>query len=245
MSKIYKALEHARQEQKGLKELPLANNIGEQFLSKSHKKIEINNEMVHLYQTIKSLIPDSPKKVIQFIGPCKGVGTSTMIREFARVSASILKIPVLLLDANRHSCHTSIFGIKPESGLAEVIRNNKHVKEMLHQVGKTRLFLGRVSMNGDYITSIFDSPRIEDIFEDLKQEFDLILIDSPSGDVSTDAFALSPKVDGVILIVEAENTRWHVANDVKERVIKHGGNILGVILNKRKYYIPEFIYKRL
>ncbi len=100
-------------------------------------------------------------------------------------------------------------------------------------------------MNGDYITSIFDSPRIEGIFEDLKQEFDLILIDSPSGDVSTDAFALSPKVDGVILIVEAENTRWPVANDVKERIIKHGGNVLGVILNKRKYYIPEFIYKRL
>ena len=79
----------------------------------------------------------------------------------------------------------------------------------------------------------------------MKLEFDLILIDSPSGDVSTDAFSISPKVDGVILIVEAKNTRWQIAYDVKERIIKHGGNVLGVILNKRKYYIPEFIYKRL
>jgi protein-tyrosine kinase len=32
---------------------------------------------------------------------------------------------------------------------------------------------------------------------------------------------------------------------VKEEIIQHGGNLLGVIFNKRRYYIPHFIYKRL
>jgi Mrp family chromosome partitioning ATPase len=52
-------------------------------------------------------------------------------------------------------------------------------------------------------------------------------------------------VDGVVLVVEADKTRWPVAQSVKERIIQHGGNVLGMVLNKRRYYIPGFIYNRL
>lgn len=261
MSKIYKALEHARQEQKGLRELPPANNIGEQspskshkiidtedemiHLSKSHKIIDMEDEMIHLYQNINSLLPDLPKKFIQFISTSSGEGTSTVIRQFAQVSASILDRSVLLLDAKPKSCHASFFGIKPEGGVAEVISNGKAIKDVLCQIGNSKLYVGQLSLNGDYVTSIFGSPGMDDIFEELKQKFDFILIDSPAADISTDVIAISGKVHGVVMVVEAGHTKWQKIDAVKEKITKNGGNILGVILNKRKYYIPEFIYKRL
>ncbi len=52
-------------------------------------------------------------------------------------------------------------------------------------------------------------------------------------------------VDGVIIVVEAEKTRWQVALSLKEKIINNGGNILGLVFNKRQYYIPQFIYDRL
>lgn len=244
MSKIYKALEHARQEQKGLKELPLAN-IGKQPLSKSHKKIDMEDEMVHLYQNINSLLPDFPKKIIQFIGSSRGEGTSTVIRQLARVSTSRLDRSVLLLDARPKSCHASFFGIEPEGGVAETISNGRSIKDVLYQIGNSKLYIGQLSLNGNYVTSIFGSPEIDDIFEELKQKFDFILIDSPSADISTDVIAISSKVHGVVMVVAAEHAKWQKINAVKEKITNNGGNILGVVLNKRKHYIPEFIYKRL
>ena len=53
------------------------------------------------------------------------------------------------------------------------------------------------------------------------------------------------KVDGVVIVVEADKTRWPVVQSVREKIVQHGGRLLGMVLNKRRYYIPEFIYKRL
>ncbi len=243
MSKIYEALENAHQEKRGLSGKS-PDPLDKKSLS-GIENIELEEEMIHLYQTINSLLHKTEKKIVQFIGSRKGEGTSTLVREFAKVCSSKLNISVLLLDANVQSSHTSLFNIRPESGLAEVVKDQKTVKEIIHQIGESSLHIGQITLNGDYITSIFNSPKLEGVLGELKQKFDLILIDSPSVDESTDIIALSQKVNGVVLVVEAENTRWPVANAVKERIENHGGNILGVILNKRKYYIPDFIYRRL
>jgi Mrp family chromosome partitioning ATPase len=52
-------------------------------------------------------------------------------------------------------------------------------------------------------------------------------------------------VDGVVLVVEAEKTRWPVAETVRDKIKNSGGNILGIVLNKRRYYIPDWIYNKL
>jgi Mrp family chromosome partitioning ATPase len=57
--------------------------------------------------------------------------------------------------------------------------------------------------------------------------------------------AIVSKVDGIILVLDAEKTKWRVARHVRERIEIAGGNILGVVFNKRRYHIPQFIYKYL
>ena len=42
---------------------------------------------------------------------------------------------------------------------------------------------------------------------------------------------------------EAGKTREQVAVWAKKELEEAGGKVLGVVLNKRKYYIPEWIYK--
>ena len=71
------------------------------------------------------------------------------------------------------------------------------------------------------------------------------MIDTLPGTVSVDGLTLSHKVDGVILVVEAECTRWQIVQQTKENIEIRGGKVLGVILNKRRFYIPKFVYDRL
>ncbi len=60
-----------------------------------------------------------------------------------------------------------------------------------------------------------------------------------------DSNTLAAKMDGVIMVVEAENTRWEVAQSAKERIESDKVKILGVVLNRRKMYIPDWAYKLL
>jgi len=79
----------------------------------------------------------------------------------------------------------------------------------------------------------------------MKESFDLVLIDSPATDESADGLEFSTVVDASILVVEAEKTRWQVAQSASERLEARGGKILGVLLNDLPFHIPESVYARL
>jgi Mrp family chromosome partitioning ATPase len=153
---------------------------------------------------------------------------------------------VLLLDADQH--HPSqhlFFHIVPECGWQEVVRDNRSVEKAVYQIGGTRLFISPSSEYSPSQSQIYNSLLVDAFLKKLRQRFDLILIDSPPATTSTDGLALSPKVDGVIFVVEAEKTRLPVAESARDRIKRSGGNILGIVLNKRQFYIPEWIYNKL
>lgn len=217
------------------------------FLPHTKKVLGLGlDKEIRLYQNLSVLIPDSTRKIIQFIGSREGEGTSTVVREFARVSASKFGKLVLLLDADQdHPTQHLFFNIRPECGWQEVLQDNGPIDKAPYQIGETRLFVSPSSRNFVSDLHTLNSLLIDVFWKKLRERFDLILIDSPPATISADGLALSSKVDGIVLVVEAEKTRWPVAESVKDRINRSGGNILGIVLNKRRLYIPEWVYKRL
>jgi len=245
MTKIYEALENAKIEvfNGGPKILPPRPGVSS---SSSRFSEMVVKKEIRVYQNLAAVISDSTQKVVQFIGSREGEGTSTVIREFARVLASKFGKLVLLLDADQyHPTQHLFFNVYPGCGWQEVLQDNGPIEKALYQIGESRLFISPSSQKFPSNPSIFNSLLIDVFWEKLKQRFDLILVDSPPATVSTDGLAMSSKVDGIVLVVEAEKTRWPVAENVRDRIRRSGGNILGIIFNKRRYYIPDFIYKRL
>lgn len=84
--------------------------------------------------------------------------------------------------------------------------------------------------------------RMMDVMRD---QFDYIIVDAPPAHGFPETLAMASKVDGVILVIESGSTRQQVASKAKQRLESMGGKVLGVVLNKRRYHIPDFIYKRL
>jgi capsular exopolysaccharide synthesis family protein len=245
MAKIYEALENKKIEVlNGSPEIsPSRPSVGSS--SSKFSELVVEKE-IRVYQNLAAVISDSTKKVLQFIGSREGEGTSTVIRKFARVSATKFGKLVLLLDADQyHPTQHLFFHIVAECGWQEVVRDNGPIEKALHQFGETRLFISPSSQNFASNPSIYNSLLIDVFWKKLKQRFDLILVDSPPATTSTDGLAMSSKVDGIVLVVEAEKTRWPVVESVRDRIKRSGGNILGIVLNKRRYYIPEWIYKKL
>lgn len=209
----------------------------------SSSDLELEDEMIGLHQSINSLLPDLQKRVIQFLGTRDNEGTSTIAREFAIVSVMKFGRSTLLLDASGQ--YNSALNITSVNYLEETIQNNEPIDKAIYQVADSSLFLCQFFKEAHFTPKTFDSFVIDDLLKKLALRFDLILIDSPPATTFSISLAVSNKISGVVLVMEAEKTRWPVVDSIKDTIMKKGGKVLGIVLNKRRYHIPNFIYKRL
>jgi Mrp family chromosome partitioning ATPase len=84
-----------------------------------------------------------------------------------------------------------------------------------------------------------------DCIDLLRSEFDYTIIDCPSLKASGDLLSVAPFVDGVILVVEANRTRRDEPRQAEQSIAAAGGTILGCILNKRTYELPDWLDRML
>jgi Mrp family chromosome partitioning ATPase len=82
-------------------------------------------------------------------------------------------------------------------------------------------------------------------WQSLRQSFDFVVIDAPSLKSSSDGIAFAQRADATVLVTSAETTRRHVLENLRDTLKNAGATISGIVLNKRKFYIPERIYKKL
>ena len=211
------------------------------------KSVELDEEMVVLYQSINALRSGTQKnKVIQFMGSGEKEGTSTIVGELARITALKYGKSVLLLDADlRKPDQQPFFNIKLEHSLEETIHEGDPVDKALYQIADSSLFLSQLFKDSGSTGQFLTPSGIGDLLEKLRKRFDFIFIDSPPAAVFSIGLATSASVNGVVLVVEAEKTNLQKVKDITDKIIKNGGKILGVVFNKQRYHIPKFIYKRL
>ena len=83
------------------------------------------------------------------------------------------------------------------------------------------------------------------LVQKLKERYDLVIFDSPSVLGNPGSEVIASNMDGLILVVQANGTRWEVARSAKRDLESAHVHVLGAILNKQQFIIPEAIYKRL
>ena len=207
-------------------------------------------EMISLYQTITAALPNINHRSVLFVGSRSNEGTSTVARELAKAASLRMEKNVLLIDLDRsrpeHHIYTRVSREKSTDDAADdVDKKENSVENALSQVDESSLYVMPLFQKTMVTPRTLDLAKARGFWEPLKERFDLIIVDSPPTMTFPDGPAIASQVDGVILIVEAEKTRWQVALSVKEKIEKSGGTILGIVFNKQKYYIPEYIYKYL
>lgn len=248
MTRIYEALRQASQQHQTSQSsavTPKADQLIHIPALLIRSAPEMDAEMLTLYQAVESLLADIPQKLLMFMGSSPGEGTSTLSRGFATLAAEHMNKRVLLFDADRMAPNQkNFFGVPDQAGWQESIEAD-NVKNVICQIGTSNLFLCPSSNNVSISPEIFDTRTITATMKVLREMFDLVVIDTPPPIQSPDGLALAPHVDGAILVVEAEKTRWKVVENTKNRLMASRAKILGMAFNKRNFYVPDYIYKRL
>lgn len=196
------------------------------------------------YRTLRTNIQyssfDKEVRVIVVTSSEAGEGKSTTAGNLAISFSQAQKKTIMIdCDLRKPSLHKK-FRISNMVGLSDLLKGKESLKEAVHQYNDYLDILtsGKVPPNP---SEMLGSRSMENLIERLKNEYDMIIIDSAPLQAVTDAQILSRKADGTILVVRAEKTKRDSVMQAKELLQKVDANILGVVLNgveniRKKYY---------
>lgn len=185
-------------------------------------------------------------RVLAVTGSHPGEGVSTVAANVAATLARPGDGHVLLIDADlRHPSVHRIFRTKLAPGLADLLKDGEAAKDAILSSPVQNLdILSAGAPNGDP-SEIFSSGGLPRLLDSAKKNYRFIVIDLPAVNKASWAVRLASLCDGVALVVEAERSRREVVQRVKEQLVESKANVLGVVINKRRFRIPGWLYHRL
>jgi protein-tyrosine kinase len=202
------------------------------------------DDLVSLYISLTRALPERSGRVVEFVSPDPGGGVSTVVLGLAQAAGRLGSARVLVCNASFDSRAYGSFGIGRTLGSLEDVASRRMNLDDAIEIGPGRGFALTILSGPDAANSVaFDIDRFDPVLDALRQRFDLILVDAPPTNRSILGLALGKKVDGVVLVLEAERTRAPVAMQARHSIENKGGRILGVVLNKQRYWVPRWLHR--
>jgi Mrp family chromosome partitioning ATPase len=184
----------------------------------------------------------APRTVV-FAGVDHGNGCSRLCVRIAETLASNTNGSICLVDANlRTPSLPRLFGVTNHYGLTDALLHPGPIRSFAKPLRNQKLWLLSCGSIAADSPRLLNSDHLQMRLVELRKEFDYVLIDAPPLARYGDAIALGKLTDGFVLILEANSTRREVALTVSENLRAAGIKILGAVLNKRTFPIPERLY---
>jgi capsular exopolysaccharide synthesis family protein len=202
------------------------------------------------YENIKTRMltryPGESIKSIMFTSASHGGGSTTTAISFAKALAKYSQVTVLLIDANLRTPNMRrTFNIKHNRGLSDILVNENAKAFKSIKIGQSILCVLACGRHDHGAASLFESRSFDRFLKEMGKRFDFIIFDTAPLAIFPESRLLSEKVDGVILVVRSGKIRRQVALRAKKELEETGARLLGVVLNRKKYHIPDWLYKRL
>jgi Mrp family chromosome partitioning ATPase len=197
--------------------------------------------MLVLHHRLDAMLPAVGARVVHFTAARHGEGTSTIVHAYGRVLAETLERSVLIIDANETGVRPPVYDGAPPPGWEDLAAGGEELRRAIHPTAHRNLSISPLAGSVTALGKVLDRAAVERVFPHLRERFDTILVDS-SPALRPGAMAFSRCSDGVVLVVEADRTRWPVAVQARRNIEESGGRLVGIVLNRRRHHIPEPVY---
>lgn len=179
-----------------------------------------------------------------------GEGKSTTLVNLAYICAQG-GYNTLMIDGDlrRPKLHT-FFDINNSVGLTNYLTTALMLEDVILQTPVENLYFMPSGILPADAAGILNSRRMSELIADVKNRFDLVLIDSPPILGVSDASVLASEVDLTIIVIQHRKLPRSMLLRVKQAIENVGGNLLGVVLNnvdvrsdsQYQYYTSYYTY---
>jgi protein-tyrosine kinase len=199
----------------------------------------------NLKTNLFSRYSSSELKSIVFFGTALGDGTTLTAVNFAKNLAIDQGVRVLLADLNfRHPSLHQVFHIETDTTIFDFV-NGKDVQVIPQSIPSARLHVLTSTAQKASAPAIYESPRFDVFLKMMTETYDYVVLDAPPVPVYPETCIIASKASGAVMVVNSGKTRTQTAKRAKSNIEQSGGKILGVVLNRREFYIPQWLYKHL
>lgn len=178
-------------------------------------------------------------------------GKSSVACNLGIVTSQVGLKTVLVSTDLRRPVLSRTFGIRKEPGINELVMGTAKLSAIMNNI--TDIMLGNMKFEDVRKTpgieniwiipsgalpvnpvEVLESKAINDMIEELKEQFDVIIFDAPPVLPVTDASILAPKVDCTVIAYEIGRTSREALQRTKIQLESVGAKIAGVVLNHTK-----------
>lgn len=215
--------------------------------------LEPMSDVAESYRTVRTAVyfgvPAGSVKTLLITSPQPGDGKTTLASNLAIAMAQAGN-RVMLLDADfRKPMLHKVFEITRGIGVSNVLAGDKTLDEAVHATpieGLSVMACGPIPSNP---SEILNSQSFHELVEQLKQQHDIVVIDSPPILPVTDARILAASCDLTLMALRAEKSTRKTAVYARDVLLSVGAHLLGVVVNdvprrhsSYGYYRDSFIY---
>jgi capsular exopolysaccharide synthesis family protein len=184
-----------------------------------------------------------PPKVILITSALPEEGKTTTSVNSAIVLAQ-KGIRVLLIDADlrRPSIHKTL-GMGPKIGLSNVLTGNATLEQaIIPSTVLPNLFILPAGTPPPNPAELLASVQMKTVLEELREQYDHIVIDTPPTLSVTDAVVMSTSADAVVLVIRSGQTTKPALRRARDILIQVNARVCGVLLNAVDLNSADYYY---
>lgn len=191
-------------------------------ITDAFRSLRNNLEFLDLGTNVKTILVTSP-------GVSEG---KTTIAINLALSLSKTNKRVILMDADFYQSRIQEkFAFDKRGGLGDILESqNPSISDHFVSLFNGQLYLLPSGKRPNNPSELLSSPAAENILSTLKKASDIIIIDGPPF-ITSDAFVLASKADGVLVVVSPGRSRRDVLRKAKEQMNFAKARVLGYVLN--------------
>jgi len=206
-----------------------------------------HSQMAESYRALRtSLLLTSlgaPPKVILITSALPQEGKTTTSINTAIVLAQ-KGTRVLLIDADlrRPSIHKTL-GMGPRTGLSNVLTGSATLQQAtVRSTLLPALFVLPAGTPPPNPAELLASTNMKDVLEELRAQYDHIVVDTPPTLSVTDAVVVSPRADAVVLVIRSGQTTKQALRRARDILMQVNARVSGVLLNAVDLSSPDYYY---
>ena len=213
-----------------------------------------HSQMAESYRALRTSLLltnlGAPPKVIMVTSALPQEGKTTTSMNTALVLAQ-KGVRVLLIDADlrRPSIH-KILGMGPCSGLSNVLTGSATLQQTITPSFKTprssilpeSLSILPAGTPPPNPAELLASTNMRDVLEELRGQYDHIVVDTPPTLSVTDAVVLSPRADAIVLVIRSGQTTKQALRRSRDVLTQVNAKVSGVLLNAVDLSSPDYYY---
>lgn len=210
-------------------------------ISESYRRVRINA----VYSN-----PDRNYKVLMVTSSTKGEGKSTIASNLAVTFAETeKKVLIIDLDLRRPTLH-KLFGEAREPGLVDLLFDTEDIKNAIKPTVVNSVDLLTVGRKTPEPATVLESQRLRNLINNLKKDYDHIILDTAPHGIISDSAPLLNMIDGLILVSRFGMTTKKELQFTIEGLRHINAPFIGIVLNgfdpkkSSDYYSNYYYYKR-